>query len=120
VVSRVAHHPAHPGVVSCRAAGQLAHQRWTTGPAKVIQVDGHNYVELESLARLTNSSISFNGNQIALTSPGATTDGPKTAAPATGFSKDVVTAGIEATAQMREWHAALKNAIEQSCPLTED
>lgn len=72
------------------------------GSAKVIQVDGRNYVEVESIARLTNSSISFNGNQIVLTVPGAAAAPPPSAAPATGFSKDFVTAGMEAVAQMRE------------------
>src|SRR6266849_5162987 len=90
------------------------------GSAKVIQIDGRNYVEVEGLARLTNSSISFNGSQIVLTLPGATAHTPTPAAPATGFSKDFVTAGIEAMAQVREWHAALKNAIERSYPLGED
>ena len=41
-----------------------------SGSAKVVQVAGHNYVEVEGLARITNSSINFNGNQIVLTLPG--------------------------------------------------
>jgi hypothetical protein len=90
------------------------------GSAKVIQVEGRNYVEVEGLTRLTNSSISFNGSQIVLTLPAATSHTPTPAAPATGFSKDFVTAGIEAMAQIREWRAALKNAIERSYPLGED
>ena len=90
------------------------------GYAKVIQVDGRNYVEVEGLARLTNSSISFNGNQIVLTLSGAAADAPTPAAPAMGFSKDFVIAGIEAMALIREWHAALRNAIERSYPLSED
>lgn len=91
-----------------------------SGSAKVVQIDGRNYVEVESLARLTNGSISFNGNQIVLTLPSASADYPTPAAPATGFSKEFVTAGIEAMAQMREWHAALKNAIDRGFPITDD
>lgn len=90
------------------------------GSAKVIQVGGRNYVEVEGLARLTNSSISFNGKQIVLTMPGAAADAPTPASPATGFSKDFVSAVIEAMAQMREWHAAVKSAIQSSYPLTEN
>ncbi len=90
------------------------------GSAKVVQVDGRNYVEIEGLARLTNSSISFNGNQIVLTLTCATPDVPTPAAPATGFSKDFVNAGIEAMSQVREWHAALRNAIERGYPLADD
>jgi hypothetical protein len=90
------------------------------GSAKVIQVDGRNYVEVEGLSRLTNGSISFNGNQIVLTLPSATADTTTPGAPGSGFSKDFVTAAIEAMAQVREWRTALKNAIERSYPLSED
>jgi hypothetical protein len=90
------------------------------GSAKVIQFDGRNYVDVEGLARLTNSSIGFDGNQIVLTLAGATTGGPTPAAPTAGFSKDFVNAGIEAMAQIREWRAALKTAIDNSYPITEN
>jgi hypothetical protein len=90
------------------------------GSAKVIQVDGRNYVEVEGLIRLTKSSISLNGNQIVLTLPGSAADAPTPATSTPGFSKDFVAAGMEAMAQMREWHAALKNAIDRSIPLGED
>jgi hypothetical protein len=91
-----------------------------SGSAKVIRVDGRNYVEVEGLARLTNSAMSFNGNQVILTLHGAAADASPPGATASGFSKDFVTKGIEAMAEMREWHAALKNAIERGYPLTED
>jgi hypothetical protein len=90
-----------------------------SGSAKVIQVDGRNYLEVEALARLTGSSIGFEGNQIVLT-PASGTAGVATAAPAAGFSKEFVNAGIEAMSQVREWHAALKNAIENGYPITEN
>jgi hypothetical protein len=89
-----------------------------TGSAKVTQVNGHNYVEVEGLARLTNSSVSFKANQIIFTLAGANANVPAPEAP--GFSKDFVTAGIEAMAEQREWRAALKNAIESNYPLTEN
>src|ERR1700675_1189596 len=69
------------------------------GSAKVVQVDGRNYVEVEGLARLPNSSMSFNANQIVLTMPGSPLDASASASPAPGFSKDFVTAGIEAMSQ---------------------
>src|SRR5580704_5697477 len=70
-----------------------------SGSAKVVQVDGRNYVDVEGLARLTNSTMSFNANQIVLTMPGSTVDA--SASPAPGFSKDFVAAGIEAMSQVR-------------------
>src|SRR5277367_4995410 len=90
-----------------------------SGSAKVIQVDGRNYVEVEGLARLTNSSMSFSANQIVLTMPGTTTDA-SAAPPAAGFSKDFVSAGIEAMSQVREWRVALRTSIEHSYPLSEE
>jgi hypothetical protein len=90
-----------------------------SGSAKVIQVGGRDYVEVEALARLTGSSISFDGSQIVLTLPGDTAR-VATAPTAAGFSKDFVNAGIEAMSQVREWHAALKNAIENGYPITEN
>jgi ABC-type dipeptide/oligopeptide/nickel transport system ATPase component len=92
-----------------------------SGSAKVVQVAGRNYVEVEGLARITNGSISFNSNQIILTMPGSSQDAsaPPADSPP-GFSKDFVTAGIEAMAQVREWHAALRNAIQRGYPLADD
>jgi len=90
-----------------------------SGTAKVIQVEGRNYVEVEGLARLTGSSMSFDAGQIVLTLPGATASSPTPATPPSGFSKEFINAGIEAMAQVREWHAALKNAIELGYPLAE-
>jgi hypothetical protein len=88
------------------------------GSAKVVQVQGHNYVDIDGLARLTNGSISFKGSQILLTLPSlAATVSAATAQP-TGLSKDFLTGGIEAMASIREWHSALKTAIERSVPLT--
>ena len=95
-----------------------------SGSAKVVQVAGHNYVEVEGLARITNSSINFNGNQIVLTLPGggggSSQDTSNSNTPPPGFSKDFVTAGIEAMAQLREWHSALRNAIMRGYPLADD
>ncbi|MGB7436982.1 MAG: hypothetical protein WBR26_28070 [Candidatus Acidiferrum sp.] len=92
------------------------------GQAKVIQVQGRNYVDIDGLARLTKGSISFDGNQIVLTLPGSGANAPAQAAvqaeaqaapqaPSSppGFSKGFVTAGTEAMAQVREWHTAGMN-----------
>src|SRR5690242_15584902 len=41
-----------------------------TGSAKIVQVEGHDFVEVEGLARLINASVRFTGNQIVITLPG--------------------------------------------------
>ena len=90
------------------------------GSARVIQMDGLNYVEVEGLARLTNGSISFNGNQIVMALPGATSGAATSAGPEAGFSKEFVVAGVEVMAQIREWRAALRDAVAHSYRLTGD
>ena len=96
----------------------------------VIQVNGRSYVDLEALARAANGSLSFSGNMIALTLPGAssnmnttsanTTSTPApAAAPASnpGFSQAFLAAGIEQMSTLREWHTALAAAIQNGTPV---
>ena len=102
------------------------------GQVPMIQLKGRSYVDLEALARVAGGSISYAGNQIALTIPGSTgpsTDTtavappaaqPSASAPASnpGFSKGFLNAGIEAAATLREWHATLASAIQNGYPVT--
>lgn len=87
------------------------------GSAKVAQVQGSDYVEIDGLARLTNGTVSFQDNQIVLTLSGAGAS-MKPSSQSAGFSKQFLTAGIETMARIREWHSALKTAIERGVPLT--
>ncbi len=41
------------------------------GQAPIVQINGKSYVDIEALARLTNSSLSVKGNQIILTPAGS-------------------------------------------------
>jgi len=98
------------------------------GQAKVVQVQGKNYVEVDALVRITGGSIRFVGNQIVLSLPGAGAGGGDTSAQAPqaapqavqGYSKQFLSAGIEAMTEVREWHAALRNAIERGYPLSDE
>src|SRR5208283_581871 len=99
------------------------------GQAKVVQINGHSYVDVEALARITNGSISYQGNQITLTLPNGGSSSSGGSAPSsasanspanTGFSKDFVTAGIEYMSQIREWRNTLANAIANGFPLSDE
>jgi hypothetical protein len=101
----------------------------------VIQVNGRSYVDLEALTRAANGSLSFSGNQIALSLPSAPANpntssanttspnsasapAPATAAPSNpGFSQAFLTAGIEQMSTVREWHTALAAAIQNGIPV---
>ena len=94
------------------------------GQARVIQVEGKNYVEVDELARVTSGSLRFVGNQIILTLPasGDASSQAVQSAPASpvGYSSEFVRAGIETMREILEWHAALKWAIERGYPLSDE
>lgn len=95
------------------------------GQARVIQVQGKNYVEVEGLARITGGSLRFAGNQIVLTLPNSSDTPARTEQsafaprPADGLSKPFLSAGIETMREILEWHAALKTGIERGYPLSD-
>jgi len=41
------------------------------GQIPIVQMNGKSYVDIDALARLTNSSVSIKGNQVILTPPGS-------------------------------------------------
>jgi len=97
-----------------------------SGQVRMVQIDGHAYVDLESLARTANATLGFRGDQITLTLPGPAADVAPAAAPPSippansGLSKDFLQAGIEEMAVIREWRSALSNCLENNYPVQED
>jgi hypothetical protein len=93
-----------------------------SGQVPVILVNGKSYVEIESLARLTGSSLTFRANQTILTLPAAASTGtPETSQSAkSGFSKEFLRADIEEMTVIREWRVAIVNAVRNNYPVTED
>ncbi len=89
--------------------------------APLVRINGKSYVDIESLARVTHGSIRFQGDQTILALPGtggSSVQGAlaaKTPQRAGGF----LTAESEALTQIREWRAALVNAIQNNYPVTE-
>lgn len=95
------------------------------GQTPVLQINGRSYVDIEALARLTDGSLSFKGNQVTLTLPGSAADTSTSAPPASqpassGFSRDFMKAGIEAGSTIREWRTALYSAVQNGYPVTDD
>jgi len=94
-----------------------------SGQVPVILVNGRSYVEIESLARLTGSSVTFRANRTILTLPtsAANTGTPETSQSAkSGFSKEFLRAGIEEMTVIREWRVAIVNAIQNNYPVMDD
>ena len=114
------------GLVQAAQQGTVLVLNGYSGTVPVMQVNGKNYVNVEALARVTNGSMSFNGNQIVLTlaasgSGGGAAASQQAAPPASqnaGFSKEFLTAAIEEMSTVREWHSALASAITNGFPVT--
>lgn len=96
-----------------------------SGELPILDLNGHSYVDIEALARLANGSLSFDGNQVVLTLPGAPAgSGSTTASDQHGtakvLSKDFIRTGIEAMSAIREWRSALTNAVRRGYPIMEE
>jgi hypothetical protein len=95
-----------------------------SGEAAVVQINGRNYVDLETLVRIAQGSLGFRGSQITLTlptsaeSPPVASSKPEHTNPS-GLSRNFVVSGIETIAKMREWGSTLAYAIQHGYGVTE-
>jgi hypothetical protein len=76
----------------------------------VVQIDGHSYVAVETLAQILGAAVRLEPGRVVLTSAASET-GDKTAHAAPGLSKEFARAGISQLAEMREWKGAISSAI---------
>jgi hypothetical protein len=92
------------------------------GQIPVVQIGGHSYIEVDALARLTQSAIAYRAGGVLLTlSTPKPVDVPTPVAkPKVGFSQPFLTAAIEEMTVVREWRIALLNAVQNNYPINED
>ena len=96
-----------------------------SGKATLVQFNSRTYVDLESLVRIANGSLAFQGDEITLTLPGtetiapAATSEPVQAANQAGLTQNFMIAGIETIAAMREWASTMANAIQHGYEVTD-
>jgi hypothetical protein len=90
-----------------------------SGQATVVRSQGRALVDVQDLARITNGSLSFEGNRITLTIPPSTAaERPnRDSTDESGFSPAFRRAAIEAMASMREWGGMLKVIVENGYPV---
>jgi hypothetical protein len=81
----------------------------------VRQIDGHSYVDIETLGQIINGTVTFEPNRVVLTIPGSYSPGPNADAttPQTTqrLSKDFASAANFAVADMKEWKGALATMV---------
>jgi hypothetical protein len=100
------------------------------GPV-VRQIDGRSYVDIETLAQVTNGVVTIERHRIVVTIPASDPGSPASAAPASaapadagaaparaapaqppqGLSRDFASAAIAALAEMREMRGAIRAMI---------
>jgi hypothetical protein len=76
----------------------------------VTQIDGRSCMDVETFARVTNATVSFESGRVILTLPAAGA-AAKPERVQQGFSKDFAKAGIAQVAAMQEWKGAIASAI---------
>jgi hypothetical protein len=72
----------------------------------VLQVNGHSYIDIDTLAQVTNGQVKVESNQIVFTMPSWLSDAPSQQVNQ-GLSKGCASAAIIALAEMKEWKGLL-------------
>ena len=76
----------------------------------VVQIDGHSYVDVDTLARIMNATVSFKPGRVILTVATAES-GPTPEPTSRGLSREFAKAGVSQLAAMWEWKGAIASAI---------
>ncbi len=91
----------------------------------IVQVGGHAYVDVETVAQFTNGSVSIEPRRIVLTFPASgMTAAPSSAAtplptpPPVGLSRNFASLAIAELAEMREWKGAVGAILTYGVPAT--
>jgi hypothetical protein len=82
--------------------------------ATIVQVGGRSYVDVDTLAQLTNGSISISPTQVVLTIPTASTSSGAAATPpptTSNLSRNFATVAINTVSQMKEWTDAVATMV---------
>jgi len=85
-----------------------------TAATAIRQIDGRSYIDIETLAQITNGVFTVEPNRIVLTIPGSDSSVTPSATPSQttqGLSKDFAKAASAELAEMREWRGALGTMI---------
>jgi hypothetical protein len=107
------------------AASQSSHSNRSlsinghTGNVTVYQIDGRTYVDLESLVRTANGSMSFKGDQITLSFPAP--DGGAAAPDGRGSADTNLTAqfmaeSVKTLSVLKDWTSTLSYGVQRGVP----
>ena len=77
----------------------------------VLQLNGRSYIDVETVAQITNGSVKFGPNQVALTIPNTDFDA-SSAQDSARLSKDFASSAISTVAEMKEWKGTLGTLVK--------
>lgn len=87
-----------------------------SGQAIIYEIDGKSFVDLETLVRIGNGSMSFRGDQILLTLPPSEPASAATSSSNAGLSNDFMRQSIQAVGIMKDWTNMLAYAAQHGTP----
>ncbi|MGD0908146.1 MAG: hypothetical protein ABSA96_11230 [Candidatus Acidiferrales bacterium] len=86
----------------------------------VAQIDGHSYVDIETLTQITGGTVTIEPNRILLTIIGSGSESnaaPPPQPPPPGLSRGFASAAISELAEMREWRGAIGTILTYNVPV---
>ena len=84
----------------------------------VMRFQGHDFVDVQELARITNGSLSFNDDNLVLTLAECEASERGNGEPVkAGFSRPFMKSAIEAMSAIREWGGILQATVQDQYPV---
>lgn len=86
----------------------------------VMRIGEHSYIDIETLAQITNGTFTVEPDRIVLTIPGPAPAAPPSAPPAAaaeGLSREFARTAIAELAEMREWRGAIGTILTYGVPI---
>lgn len=87
-----------------------------------VQMGGHSYVDVETVAQFTNGSVTIEPTRVVLNFPAqearpASDSAPAAPLPPPGLSRNFASMAIAALAEMREWRGAVGTILTYGVPV---
>jgi hypothetical protein len=100
-----------------RAPDKLLVVNGKTVGAPVVQIDGRSYVDIDTLAQLTNGVVTVQPDRVVLTirAPNSSAAPPPQAPE--GLSREFAREAISLLAEMREWRGAVGTVLTYNVPV---
>jgi hypothetical protein len=93
---------------------------------KVVQIDGHSYVDIETIAQFTNGTVTIEPDRIVLAFPAPGSNSAPSAAaapppppptPPPSLTRNFASLAIAELAEMREWRGAVGTILAYGVPV---